>query len=980
MLRGVRLILPAFCLLALPVQAAVFTVTKTADTLDGACDHDCSLREAVSAANTAANTAAGMDVVKVPAGIYTLSRTGAGEDANATGDLDVTGEMLLVGAGAGSTIVDGFNSDRVLHLRSETEIYGVTIRKGKVSGAGGGIYADSNDATTVVFLHHSVVQGNRADFGGGIEVSSVLVLRDSAVLDNRARSGGGIAGGGGMSLSLTNVTVSNNSAELSGGGLSYMADSEVTIAGSTIAFNYAVQSGGGIHAFAAPYLAVEDASLIGSIVAENRASEDPDCSRERSLGYNVIGVAGSCELEPTDRAGTASAPLNAHIGPLDGRFGSTPVHFLHPGSPALGLVPASSCGSGDQVGQARSAPCEAGAWELAEHPVCVPGGPVLCLQEGRFRVTATWRTGFLTLGDAQADPLTDDTGNYWFFSPDNLEVMVKILNGCGLNQRWWVFTSGLTDVGVTLNVEELATHRRWTHTQEAGTTYAPVLDTDAFPCTAVEPQASLEETPSPGPPPAILVVTKTADTFDGACDHDCSLREAVAAANGRKGLGVIVLGPGVYELTRLGPFEDASATGDLNVFRPLVILGAGAARTILDGSGDDRVLYVMYGGSLELHDVTVRNGRARTLPQNPAYSGNGGGIRSAAPLTLVRSWITGNHAENYAGGIYADDLEARDSTVSGNTAQTSGGGIWALLIDLENVTISGNRAGTEGGGVQFVISTASLRNVTITGNTALYGGGLAVIAEDTCPSSVYEDCADYLDMYGNVIAGNFALAGGASSDCLDVPPHSGAFNLFGVGDECLPMLEDLAGSVAQPLDPRLSPLGGIGGGGGPTPTHVPLAGSPALDLGPLLSCPAEDQRGQLRPAGTGCDAGSVEILPSACQPDENTLCLGAGDRFQVTVRWTAQGKSETGKAVPLRLDSGAFWFFDPANVELTVKVLDGCSLNGKFWVFLTGLTDVGVEVTVEDMQTNRTWTHNHAAGTPLEPRLDTNALDSCLGN
>ena len=58
-------------------------------------------------------------------------------------------------------------------------------------------------------------------------------------------------------------------------------------------------------------------------------------------------------------------------------------------------------------------------------------------------------------------------------------------------------------------------------------------------------------------------------------------------------------------------------------------------------------------------------------------------------------------------------------------------------------------------------------------------------------------------------------------------------------------------------------------------------------------------------------------------------------------------------------------------------MLDGCGLNDRFWVFLTGLTDVGVEVEVRDTATGRIWTHTHAAGTPLQPRLDTNALESC---
>jgi hypothetical protein len=122
-----------------------------------------------------------------------------------------------------------------------------------------------------------------------------------------------------------------------------------------------------------------------------------------------------------------------------------------------------------------------------------------------------------------------------------------------------------------------------------------------------------------------------------------------------------------------------------------------------------------------------------------------------------------------------------------------------------------------------------------------------------------------------------------------------------------------------------------------------------------------------------CDAGAVERLP-ACQPDGITLCLGTGDRFRVTARWTVRPVNAPARTVPLTLDTGAFWFFDPANLELTVKVVDGCGTNDRFWVFLSGLTDVGVDVTVEDTATGSTWTHSHAAGTPLQPRLDTNAF------
>jgi hypothetical protein len=93
--------------------------------------------------------------------------------------------------------------------------------------------------------------------------------------------------------------------------------------------------------------------------------------------------------------------------------------------------------------------------------------------------------------------------------------------------------------------------------------------------------------------------------------------------------------------------------------------------------------------------------------------------------------------------------------------------------------------------------------------------------------------------------------------------------------------------------------------------------------------------------------------PSAsCVADASTLCL-QGARFQVRVAWRAvnQGTSGNGAAIPLTLDTGAFWFFQPSNLELMVKVLDGRPVNGFFWVFYGALSNVQYTITVTDTVT-----------------------------
>jgi hypothetical protein len=300
---------------------------------------------------------------------------------------------------------------------------------------------------------------------------------------------------------------------------------------------------------------------------------------------------------------------------------------------------------------------------------------------------------------------------------------------------------------------------------------------------------------------------------------------------------------------------------------------------------------------------------------------------------------------------------------------TGGGVSKTSFLDLAIVTVSGNRVYYYCGGLYFI--DHQLDEVTVTGNSAGEQGGGIVISSPDCPSDG-SICEPEGSIRRSVIAGNQAPQ---NRDCLGLL-FQGGYNVYGVDGEpshCSDGTTDLAGTPASPIDPKLTPLGDHGG---PTPTHALLAGSPAIDLAPAAGCLPADQRGRMRPAGGACDAGAVERQPG-CQPDATTLCLGAGDRFRVTARWTAQGESDEARSIPLALDTGSFWFFNPANVELTLKVLDGCAVNDRFWVFVSGLTNVRVDITVEDTRTGSTWTHRNPAGTPFQPRLDTDALDVC---
>ncbi len=123
--------------------------------------------------------------------------------------------------------------------------------------------------------------------------------------------------------------------------------------------------------------------------------------------------------------------------------------------------------------------------------------------------------------------------------------------------------------------------------------------------------------------------------------------------------------------------------------------------------------------------------------------------------------------------------------------------------------------------------------------------------------------------------------------------------------------------------------------------------------------------------GTFAAAAAVS---TPCAADAQDLCL-FGDRFRVSVRWhTPQGAAGAGGAAAVSDETGTFWFFDPHNVELMVKVIDGRAISGKYWFFYGALSDVQYDITVTDTATGSSKQYHNAQGS-LCGRGDTAALD-----
>jgi DNA-binding beta-propeller fold protein YncE len=117
---------------------------------------------------------------------------------------------------------------------------------------------------------------------------------------------------------------------------------------------------------------------------------------------------------------------------------------------------------------------------------CVPRADRLCLQAGRFAVTVDWSDSARFGAGALVPGASDDSGLLWFFSSDNWEMLIKVLDGCAINDRYWFFSAASTTIGYRIQVRDLVANEVVTYDSPLGAPAQTIGDTSAFATCGVE--------------------------------------------------------------------------------------------------------------------------------------------------------------------------------------------------------------------------------------------------------------------------------------------------------------------------------------------------------------------------------------------------------------------------------------------------------------------------------------------------------------
>lgn len=339
-----------------PIAVNSFLDLPDADLGDGVADVDLvtpGLQTTLRAAIQQANADIGAETIDLPAGTWKLTLKGSSEDAAATGDLDITDDLTIVGAGAATTIVDGGKlKDRVFDVRSGTvDIGGLTVQKGHppkgetgggVRNAGGTLAL--HDATVTHCASHEDAGGVDTR-GGGSTLTDVLILKNSAKVD-----GGGMGADGG-DVDLLRVTIASNRSGGGGGGFEDFGQNVGAI-NTTITGNKA-KRGGAIAIVGGGFVGLQNCTLArnkaphGSGLADDDETEGSNtCVTQNtifankkttnSVGFLLSLGDGNLDTGTTCGFGVGNlSNTDPMLGKLADNGGPTPTMALDPASPAV---------------------------------------------------------------------------------------------------------------------------------------------------------------------------------------------------------------------------------------------------------------------------------------------------------------------------------------------------------------------------------------------------------------------------------------------------------------------------------------------------------------------------------------------------------------------------------------------------------------------------------------------------------------------
>ncbi len=795
-----------------------------------------SLRQAVQLANNLgiaetisfdATIFAKSQTIILTAGVLELENTGGlqtitGPTAGLTVSGGNTSEVFEVDSGvtatiAGLSITDGSSDSdggginnagtlTITHctLNDNYGLFGggiwstgtVTVISSALTDNSAGDGAGINVASGTLALSNSTLTGNSAVDGGGIDCSGMVTVNSSTFTGNSANGyGGGLDVDELGTLAVTDSILSNNSASYGGGGV--FSTGTVTVT-STILTDNSAGSGGGI------YVARGTLTLSSSTLTGNTAASTPPGPSGSSAQFNGGGIYNAAILTVTDSTLSDNSTVLGDGGGIDNSGTLAVTNSTLSGNSAVLGGGIGNLGSGAVVTVSSST--------LATNSATSSGGGIYSADNN----TVTFLNTIVATDAAPTGPDIDGTvissghnlvGNK---SGANFSVMKTDIIGVDPDLGLLQGNGGPTETMALLPgspaIQEGAT------ADFAGTTTPITTDQRGFPLDSPSPDIGAFQFQN-GPR---LVVNTTVDGT-GSPFGDLSLRQAVNLADQLGPTETITFDSTVFNepqtITLLaGPLELSNTGGQQTVTGP-------AAGVTVSGGGNSGVFQIDSGVTASIAGLSIIDGNSANgggildkgnltvtdcnLSGNSAALGNGGGIDNLGTLALNDSAVFGNSA-SYGGGIFSyRPLTVSNSTISGNTALYGGGIANYATLTVTSSTLASNAASYDGGGIFSYSGSAITMTFADT-----------IVALDTGPLGP--------DVYGTVT--------------------SDGYNLIGETDGSTGWLAstDLTGTMAQPLDPRLAPLGDYGG---PTETMALRTGSPAIAARTGAGGITTDQRG-----------------------------------------------------------------------------------------------------------------------------------------